>query len=247
MIRYIYADQFSEHAALKASMFRDRAKQFRNRLKWEVTVDADGWEIDQYDYLNPLYVLSQNPDGSHDGSIRILPTVGRTMAAEHFSHLTDGVRIASPLIWECTRFCLSPGAPACVAPMIALAGIELGLRFGIEQAVGVVYARSLPLYRRIGWIPDIVGRDGKGYEEICICLWNITEEGLIAVARRVGISRTTVAGWLDRDFNRARVQGDKQLPWTKQRAFGRPTLKATQDGLSPSIYGEVRVASYLNS
>ena len=62
--------------------------------------------------LNPLYIIWEDADGRHGGSMRIMPTVGRTMTNEHFLHLTDGVRIASPLIWECTRFCLAPGASA---------------------------------------------------------------------------------------------------------------------------------------
>ena len=43
--------------------------------------------------------------------MRFLPTTGDTMVNDHFCHLTGGVRIASPLIWECTRFCLAPEAP----------------------------------------------------------------------------------------------------------------------------------------
>ena len=36
-----------------------------------------------------------------------------------------------------------------------------GLRFGIEQAIGVIYSHTLPLYRRLSWMPDIIGEDGK--------------------------------------------------------------------------------------
>jgi len=114
MIRYLYGDQLATQPLLADSMFRDRADQFHTRLGWEVTVDAQGFERDQYDALNPLYVLWQKPCGRHGGSMRFLPTTGRTMVNEHFLHLTEGVRIASPLIWECTRLCLArdagPGA-----------------------------------------------------------------------------------------------------------------------------------------
>ena len=33
--------------------------------------------------LNPLYVIWEIPDGSHGGSMRFLPTSGRTMVHEH--------------------------------------------------------------------------------------------------------------------------------------------------------------------
>jgi len=75
MIRYIYADDLIQYPSLRSSMLRDRATQFHDRLKWEVTVDADGYEMDQYDRLNPLYVI-WDEGGVHGGSMRFLPTTG---------------------------------------------------------------------------------------------------------------------------------------------------------------------------
>lgn len=200
MIRFLYADQLRHEPVLAESMFKDRAAQFKERLDWDVSVDENGWEVDQYDALHPMYVVWQNHDGTHGGSLRVLPTVGRTMTAEHFLHLTDGVRIASPLIWECTRFCLSPRASVDVAPALMLAGIELGLRFGLDQAVGVVYARTLPLYRRFGWPPDVVGEGGEGRERICVGLWPMSEEARAEISRRSGIAVSVMARWFDASF-----------------------------------------------
>jgi acyl homoserine lactone synthase len=200
MIRFLYADQLLREPVLAESMFQDRAAQFKHRLDWEVNVDSNGWEVDQYDALNPLYAIWQDQDGCHGGSLRILPTVGRTMTAEHFLHLTDGVRIASPLIWECTRFCLAPGASAHVAPALMAAGIELGLRFGLEQAVGVVYERTLPLYRRFGWMPDVVGAAGEGRERICVGLWPMTGEARAEISRKSGIPVSVMERWFDASF-----------------------------------------------
>ena len=110
MIRYIYAADLHKHPTLAQSMFRDRADQFKTRLGWAVSIDAHGEERDAYDAMNPLYVIWEQPDGRHGGSMRLLPTTGRTMVNDHFSHLTDGVHIQSPAIWECTRFCLARGS-----------------------------------------------------------------------------------------------------------------------------------------
>ena len=74
MIRFLYGDSLADHSRLAQSMFRDRAKQFSERLGWEVSVDDAGEERDQYDALNPLYVIWQRPDGLHGGSMRFLPT-----------------------------------------------------------------------------------------------------------------------------------------------------------------------------
>ena len=200
MIRFLYADQLVRDPVLAESMFRDRAAQFKHRLDWEVNVDENGWEMDQYDALNPLYAIWQDRDGRHGGSLRILPTVGRTMTAEHFLHLTDGVRIASPLIWECTRFCLAPDAPVGVAAALLVAGVELGLRFGLEQALGVIYAKTLPIYRRIGSSPDVIGMTGEGTERIAVGLWPISVEARAAISEKSGIPLSVIARWFDASF-----------------------------------------------
>ena len=72
MLRFIYADELYKYGTLGQEMFRDRAEQFRDRLGWDVHVDADGREMDEYDQLNPLYVIWEMPNGRHGGSMRFL-------------------------------------------------------------------------------------------------------------------------------------------------------------------------------
>ncbi len=201
MIRYIYGDELDNFPVLKESMFRDRAEQFKNRLDWDVSVNDSGQEIDEYDALNPLYVIWEGPDGRHCGSMRGLPTVGRTMTAEHFRHLTDGVHIASPLIWEVTRFCLAPGAGPNVAAGLMLAGCELGLRFGLDQVIGVFDARMTRSYGRIGFSPDVIGIEGEGREAISIGVWTFTDEARRAISARSGIPLALSEQWFDDAFS----------------------------------------------
>lgn len=103
-------------------MHRDRAVQFHTRLVWDVTVDDHGFERDEYDDINPLYVIWELPDGTHGGSMRFLPTSGRTMLHDHFHTLLGRADIRSDKIWECTRFCVAQGAGAHVAAALMLAG-----------------------------------------------------------------------------------------------------------------------------
>ena len=42
MLRYLDGDQLSDHPLLRDTMFRDRAAQFKTRLKWQVDVDENG-------------------------------------------------------------------------------------------------------------------------------------------------------------------------------------------------------------
>jgi len=206
MIRFVYGDELHKFPYLKQTMFQDRADQFKRRLGWDVSVDLAGEERDQYDALNPLYIIWEGAGGRHGGSLRALPTVGRTMAAEHFLHLTDGVRIQSPLIWEVTRFCLAPDAGPGVAAALMMAGCELALRFGIEQGLGVFDARMTKIYGRIGFGPDVLGRDGDGRSGIAVGLWSFTEAARSAMSERSGIPEALVAGWFDDAFAPVRAE-----------------------------------------
>ena len=206
MIRYVYADQLPQFPKLRDSMFRDRAAQFKTRLNWDVRVDATGHEIDQYDLLNPLYAIWEAPDGRHGGSMRFLPTVGKTMVNDNFLELLGGVRIESPLIWECTRFCLSPRHDAHAADISAalmLAGCEIGLQFGLSDWVGVFDPRMVRIYRRIGWEPTVLGEAGTGRDRIAVGLWENTAAARDAICTRAGFSSQTPAAWFTASFHPA--------------------------------------------
>ena len=199
MLRYIYGDHLHTNAKLQDSMFRDRATQFRDRLKWDVSVDAQGWERDEYDDLNPLYVIWENERGEHGGSMRFLPTSGRTMVNDHFSHLSD-TQVCSPLIWECTRFCLAPDAPSRVAGALMLAGGELMRAFSLTHLLGVFDARMIRIYKMIGASPQVLGSTGTGREQISVGLWAYTEADRYKVLRRAGLSSEVSEAWFARSF-----------------------------------------------
>lgn len=201
MIRFVYAQDLSKFPLLAETMFKDRAEQFKVRLGWDVDVNEYGWERDEYDDLNPLYLIWEDANGRHGGSMRTLPTIGRCMTNEHFSHLTDGVEITSPLIWECTRFCLAPGASSHVAAGLLLAGVEMGLRFGLSQALGVFDARMPRIYGRLGHLPDVIGTSGDGRDAISVGVWDVTEGARSEISRRSGISLAQVEAWFDHSFS----------------------------------------------
>ncbi|MDK3073406.1 acyl-homoserine-lactone synthase [Sedimentitalea sp. JM2-8] len=199
MLRYIYANDLHKFPKLARTMFEDRADQFKTRLGWDVDVDAKGQERDQYDRLNPLYVIWENADGTHGGSMRFLPTTGPTMVNDVFGHLTGAV-ISSALIWECTRFCLSRSAASNVAAALMLAGGEIMTGFGIRHFVGVFDARMVRIYRLIGSSPEVLGSDGEGRDKISVGLWEFTPEAKAQIARRSGISPELSRLWFDRAF-----------------------------------------------
>lgn len=205
MLRYLYADQLKDHPRLAEAMFRDRADQFKTRLGWDVTVDENGFERDEYDDLNPLYVIWETPQGLHGGSMRFLPTTGRVMVNDHFGHLTTGA-IKSPLIWECTRFCLSRGSSPHVAAALMLGGGEIMNGFGIKHFVGVFDARMIRIYNRVGSSPEVLGSEGEGRDRISVGLWEFDKASQERVAARAGFPPALSKLWFRRAFGNGQVE-----------------------------------------
>lgn len=200
MLRYLYGDELKNYPKLMGTMFRDRAVQFRDRLGWDVTVDPHGYEVDEYDAMNPLYVIWAQADGSHGGSMRFLPTTAETMVNDHFTHLTDGIEIRHPLIWECTRFCLAEGSGARTSALLMLGGMEIGLGFNLTDAIGVFDARMERVYRRLGWQPTILGTSTDKGEKTSVGIWAYDPAVRPGLLRRAGISDELSRYWFDRAF-----------------------------------------------
>jgi acyl homoserine lactone synthase len=205
MLRYIYGDELNNFPKLRDTMFRDRARQFKDRLDWEVSVDAQGHERDSYDAMNPLYLIWERADGTHGGSMRFLPTSGDTMVNDHFTHLTDGVKITSPFIWECTRFCLAEDASSGIAAALMLGGMEIGLGFHLTDSVGVFDARMIRIYRRLGWEPTVLGTSGEGRDAISVGLWAFDPALRPNLLKRAGVTDADSQRWFDLSFGAPRA------------------------------------------
>jgi acyl homoserine lactone synthase len=128
MIRVVQGHQRTEFPREIDAMHRLRRKVFHERMQWDVSVIRH-WEIDGFDVLDPLYLLSVNPDGRVVGTLRLLPTTGFTMINDVFRELLpDGKPIESPLIWESSRFAVDREADVPIGPNgISRATAELGL------------------------------------------------------------------------------------------------------------------------
>ena len=122
-----------------------RKHVFFDRFRWEVPI-INSWEIDGYDALDPVYLLSVNESGRVVGGLRLLPTMGFNMLNDTFPQLLpEGKRIESPLIWESSRFSIDPAADIQIGPKrisraIAELGIgmnEVGARLGLSHIVTV--------------------------------------------------------------------------------------------------------------
>ena len=200
MLRYIYGRDLARNAILQDTMHRDRADQFKRRLGWDVSVDARGWETDEYDRDDTLYVIWVMPDGTHGGSMRFLPTTRPVMVNDHFADLLGGMQINDPLIWECTRYCLRENVPSRVAAALMLAGGELMRAFHLTHLLGVFDARMIRIYRMIGSSPQVLGQAGTGRDQISVGLWAFRAEDRHKVLSRAAVSSAASEHWFHRSF-----------------------------------------------
>ena len=201
VVRLIEGHQRSRYPALVDAMFRGRAEMFAYRLGWDVVV-RDGWEIDLYDDLNPLYLVSLSDDGRVRGSLRLMPTTGRTLMTQVFARaFADPVDIRSALVLEGTRFCVhpDPGGPLTAAGLsrttceLFMAMCEVSLAMGLSHIVAI-YDTTLPrIYKRIGWSPDPLGSsDAFPHGRIYAGLWDVSDQALADMRERSGIAGNVI-------------------------------------------------------
>lgn len=106
MIIVIDALNKHEYGEILDQMFQLRARVFADRLGWDVEV-KDGKEIDQFDALDPAYVVGVDDEGHVVSCVRALQTTGPHMLADVFSDILDGEPpLRSATVWESTRFCV---------------------------------------------------------------------------------------------------------------------------------------------
>lgn len=183
----IHGEDLAAFPKLRDEMFRERGSIFKDRLGWSLRTDAAGREMDEYDGMNPLYNIVTDEAGRHLGSTRLMPTTGRTMIADHFAELTDGVPVSSAAIWEVTRFFVSPQAGRRAAPALMWAGCDLALRSGVDFYVGVTGAHMVRVFSACGWTPEVIGRGTSAEGEIVACLWEVSKAQVEALRIRAAL------------------------------------------------------------
>lgn len=130
------------------------------------------------------------------------PKLQDSMFKDHFSDAAGG-SIYSPLIWESTRFCLSPGVgdqAARISAAIMLAGCEVGLQFHRSHAVGVFDPRMTRIYRALGWSPEIIGQSGAGRTKILVGLWAFSQDARTQLCEKSRIAPDLSSLWINQAF-----------------------------------------------
>lgn len=203
MIYVIDSLNYAKAPQLLDEMHKLRAKVFKDRLDWEVTV-RNGRERDYFDDLNPVYLLHVDSESRVLATLRLLPTTGPHMLSDTFPQLMDdGEPIRSANIWESSRFCVDTnllvsgdgprgigritGELLCGAYMF---GMQVGLTH-FTSAFDVIMHRVL---RRAGAKPDLVGEKkmvGKVYA--LAGLFDISPETIDDIRERCAVAGPVLA------------------------------------------------------
>jgi len=186
------------------AMFRNRAETFSGRLGWEVVVE-NGRERDRFDDLNPLYLVSVDPDTEqYWGSLRLLPTIRPNMLRDIFPQLlAGGEMVASPTIWESSRICVTASSEQ---PIRSKSGVnyvlselilgigEVAILAGLTQVVSVFDARICRVLKAAGCDPKIIGAPQRIGDTMCYAgLFDTGPGPLRAFRRALGIGASVLA------------------------------------------------------
>jgi acyl-homoserine lactone synthase len=137
-------------AALR-SMFAARKSVFVDLLKWDVPVLDGRYEVDQFDDVHATYLILAEPDGTHLGSARLLPTTRPHILDSLYAELCEETPPQSPDIFEITRFCLDRRLSACerrqVRDSLVIALVDHALATGITAYSAIA---------EMGWFQQIL-------------------------------------------------------------------------------------------
>jgi len=88
-------------------MFAFRHEVFYRRLGWEVHTRYQ-LEYDEFDDMDPVYMVAEGDDGEIEGCWRLLPTTGAYMLRDTFPQLLRGEPVPDDdHIWELSRFAVA--------------------------------------------------------------------------------------------------------------------------------------------
>jgi N-acyl-L-homoserine lactone synthetase len=145
------------------AMHADRKSVFVDRLKWNVPVIDDRYEMDEFDNEHAIYLVAADPGtGMHLGSVRLLPTTRKHIVGDVFATLIEGEVPRGPDVYEVTRLCTSPQladweAHNAVRERLATALIEFALTAGVTRYTMMTHTAYLSQLLALGWDVEPLG------------------------------------------------------------------------------------------
>jgi N-acyl-L-homoserine lactone synthetase len=200
MIRMVTRDNAERHVSNLYQMHRLRKAVFKDRLGWDVSVSGE-LEFDEFDALEPSYLLSMDRYGTLNGCVRLLPTTGPNMLRDIFpSFVTKGAVPRSERVWEASRFAVGKNATTAEAGVsqttydLLIGVLKFGLSNGISTIACVVDVRMERILRRVGWQLERLGPAHRIGNTIAMAgQLDVSAQILRALEARAGRTQTAAA------------------------------------------------------
>ena len=159
-------------------IFRMRARAFSDRMGWNVKVNEQGHERDQFDNSGTEYFLCKFGDVPV-ASLRFIPPFRQRMFDSVFGFETAGWTMGrSP--WEVSRICsntqLQPTIRRYCVQLLLVELMERCVAGDIDSFVGVVYPQTLRTIRLAGWSGEVIDRLKFNKEDLILSKWYCNEE-----------------------------------------------------------------------
>lgn len=155
MILAIDCSTRETYAEVLARMHEVRKSVFVDRLRWDVPVTEDRFEIDQFDTDRAVYLINLDPAGEHLASVRLLPSTAPHVLGDVFDHLCEGGAPRLADTWEITRLCTTPGLERARAQKarhkLAVGLVEFAARNAIARYTCVIEVQNIPSLIAPGW------------------------------------------------------------------------------------------------
>lgn len=187
MILIVTPDNKHRYTAQMHQYFRIRKQIFADQLKWDVAIHND-MEIDRFDDMNAIYILSLDHNGDVAGGLRQMWSDGPTLTRDVFLDMIENPQaVFGPDVWETTRFAIRPADKDIrftsgvnrVAVELCAASLETGMQYGIRKHIAVCEERVIRLTRAFAIPCDVLGRKTTPEGEDILCVaWDVSAESL---------------------------------------------------------------------
>ena len=105
MFRIITPENRNEHQGLLGDMYRMRHRIIVGEWGWDIPGIPEGYDKDQFDTDNTVYVIVQTEYGDVVATSRMNPTTQPHMLSDLFTdHCDLQPYPVGPSVWECSRF-----------------------------------------------------------------------------------------------------------------------------------------------
>jgi N-acyl-L-homoserine lactone synthetase len=157
MIEVIYPPSRWRFSQSLMEMYHHRKRVFVDQLGWDLPAVGSWLEVDEFDNDYAVYLLARSPeDGSHLGSVRLLPTTQPHLLTKVFGDLCPGGPPTGSDCWEISRLVTNPATvrgPLCIKVHRLLAGalVDFAALNGVRRYTAVIELSRVPALLAVGW------------------------------------------------------------------------------------------------